>query len=107
MATKFFRGDTFKYDIGVKMGDGSLYVFIPGDIIRIGIKNKLTNSRYVAYKEIEIEEKTTEVTVEFPPKETKKWSLEPKILEVELTDTHGDVRTIYQDKIEMKGDVIK
>jgi hypothetical protein len=107
MAINFTRGDTFKYDIGAKMDDGSLYLFLPGDVLRVGIKNKLTNSRYVAFKEIEVTEKKTAVTVEFPPSETKKWSLEPKILEAELTDTHVDVRTIYQDKIEMKGDVIK
>lgn len=104
---QFFRGDTFKYDVGAKMDDGSLYLFLPGDILRVGIKNKISNSRYVAFKEIEVATKTTAVTVEFPPSETRKWSLEPKILEAELTDTHGDIRTIYQEKIEMKGDVIK
>lgn len=104
---QFFRGDSFKYDIGAKMDDGSLYLFLPGDVLKVGIKNKLSNTRYVAFKEIEVTEKTTAVTVEFTPSETRKWSLEPKILEAELTDTHGDVRTIYQDKIEMKGDVIK
>lgn len=104
---QFFRGDTFKYDIGAKLDNGSLYVFLPGDTLRVGIKNKLTNTKYIAYKEIEITKKTTSVTIEFPPTETRKWRLEPKIIEAELIDTHGDVRTIYQDKIEMKGDVIK
>ena len=80
---------------------------MPNDILRVGIKNKVTNTKYVAYREIVVEEKTTKVTVEIPPEETKKWSLETKILEAELTDTYGDVRTIYQDKIEMKGDVIR
>lgn len=104
---EFFRGDTFRHDIGAKMKDGSLYLFLPGDVLRVGIKNKIANTRCIAYREIEVTEKTLTVTVEIPPNETKKWSLEPKIIEAELTDTHGDVRTIYQDKIEMKGDVIR
>lgn len=106
------RGDTFQFDFFATLeDDGSPealenYAFIPGDRLKIGIKTRVTSPKYLAYKEIEITEKTESVPVEFAAEEMKKMTIGDKILEVELTDTFGDVRTIYQEKIKIVGDVI-
>lgn len=102
-----YRGDSLKFDFTATLeGEIYLYPFKMGDALKIGIKDNLTNSKYVAFKEIKIEEETEIVPVFFSHEETKKWSLGDKILEVELTDTDGIVTTLYQGKIKVIGDVI-
>ena len=107
MALSVYRGDDFYFDIGANYEDDSILEFNTGDIIRVGVKDKLTNSRYVLFKEIPIEQKTDTESVHFTGQETKKCSEGEKILEVELTQTDGSVSTLYQDKLTLKGDVIR
>ena len=101
-----YRGDTFKFDFTANLGDDTPYVFQPGDILKIGIKEKITNSKCAVLKTMQIEEPKIEVNIVFPHEETKHWCEGDKILEVELTDTQGNVYTLTQEKLTVKGDVI-
>jgi hypothetical protein len=101
-----FRGDTFKFDFTSALEDGTLYKFEVGDIIKVGIKNKKTNSKCALFRKIEIEEPTDTLHIEFTHKEMKKCCEGDKLLEVELTRTNGDVITLYHEKITIVGDVI-
>ena len=101
-----YRGDTFKFNFTAKLEDETPYKFQPGDLIKVGIKARLTNPRCAVLKPIIIEEEKDSVQVVFSHDETKKWCEGDKILEVELTDTQGNVYTILQEKITIVGDVI-
>lgn len=103
---EIFKGDTFIFDFGATLEDGTIYEFEKGDILKVGVKDRLSTSIYVLYKKIEIQETTEEIRVYFPAAETEDISEGDKILEVELKDTHGNVSTIYQEKIKVKGVVI-
>ena len=101
-----YRGDTFRFNLAAGLEDGSIYEFQQGDILKIGVKETLSKSRYLLFKQINIEEPVTNIRVEFTPNEMKGCSLGDNILEVELTDTQGNVYTISQEKLTIKGDVI-
>lgn len=101
-----FRGDTFKFDFTASLEDGTLYKFQPGDTLKVGIKERLTNPKCGVLKTIDIEEEAETIKIVFTHEETKKWCEGNKILEVELTDTQGNVYTLSQEKITVKGDVI-
>lgn len=101
-----YRGDTFKFDFTANLEDGTVYEFQPGDILKVGIKEKLSNPKCAVLKIINIEESTETVKIIFPHEETKKWCEGDKLLEIELTDTEGNVTTLLQDKIKIIGDVI-
>jgi len=101
-----FRGDTFEFDFNATSKDGGAYIFEPGDSLKIGIKQKLSNTKYVLFQKIDIEEEMDTVTVIFSHEEMKKCCKGDKILEVELTDKNGVVRTLYQNKITILEDVI-
>lgn len=106
MSIKVFRGDTFKFNFNSALEDGTPYKFQPGDLIKVGIKTRLSNPRCAVLKTITIEEETDLIKVIFPHEETKKWCEGDKILEVELTDTQGNVYTVLQEKMTIVGDVI-
>lgn len=106
MATEMFRGDTLKFDFTANLEDGTLYKFQPGDTLKVGIKERLTNPKCGVLKKINIEEDTDTVKIVFPHEETRKWCEGDKVLEVELTDTQGNVYTLLQEKIKVMGDVI-
>lgn len=103
---QIYRGDTFKFDFTANLEDETPYVFQPGDILKIGIKERITNPKCAVLKTITIEEPKENVHIEFPHEETKHWCEGDKILEVELTDTQGNVYTLTQEKLTVKGDVI-
>jgi hypothetical protein len=105
MSITCFRGDTFKVDITATL-DEEPYWFKKGDILKVGIKEKLSNSKCGLYKKIDIDKDIESVRVCFTDKEMKKVCEGEKILEAELTTAEGEVFTIYQDKIKIKGDVI-
>ena len=102
---EIYRGDTLKFDFTATL-EGAVYQFKIGDLLKVGIKDRLSSSKYVLYKEIKITEATETVPIIFSHEETKKCSLGEKILEVELTDIEGTVTTLYQEKIKVIGDVI-
>ena len=102
----FFRGDTLKFDFTAETEDGSLYTFEVGDIVKVGIKDKLTNTNYVLFKKINIEEETDTLHINFSHEEMKKCCEGDKLLEIELTKTNGDVITLCQEKITIVGDII-
>lgn len=101
-----FRGDTFKFDFTSALEDGTLYKFETGDIVKVGIKSKLTSSKCALFKRIDVEEPTEVLHIEFSHDEMKKCCEGDKLLEVELTRTNGDVITLYQEKLTIVGDVI-
>ena len=103
---KIFRGDTFKFNVKASLEDGTVYIFQPGDTVKVGIKEKLSNSKCGLYRKIDVNEATETLEVVFVHEEMKKCCEGIKVLEVELTDTQGNVYTIYQDKIQIVGDVI-
>jgi hypothetical protein len=101
-----FRGDTFKFDFTANLEDGTAYEFQVGDTLKEGVKDKLSNSRYVLFKTINFEKPTETIPIVFSHEETKRWCEGDKILEIELTDTQGNVYTLVQEKIKIVGDVI-
>ena len=103
---EIYRGDTFEFDFSSTLTDGTTYIFKEGDLLKIGVKEKLNNSRYLLYREVKIEKETDKIAIVFKPEETKKCSKGDKLLEVELTDKEGNVRTLYQDKLTIKEDLI-
>ena len=105
---RIYRGDTFKFDFSATLeGSTNLHIFEAGDILKAGIKTDIRNNEYIIFKEITIQEPTTEVTFEFSHEEMLNAPIKDNaILEVELTNTAGIVSTIYQEKIEIVGDVI-
>lgn len=103
---RIYRGDTFKFDFSAKFEDGSEYTFQIGDIVKAGIKLTVKNADYVIFQEKEIEETTEEITFEFSHDEMMGAPVKQAILEVELTNTEGVVSTLYQQPIEIVGDVI-
>ena len=103
---QIFRGDTFEFDFHSISADGSTYIFKPGDLLKVGVKEKLSNTRYLLYREVQIDKETEEITVMFTPEETKRLSKGDKMLEVELTDKEGKVRTLFQGKLTIKEDLI-
>lgn len=101
-----FRGDSFKFDFNSTLDDGTAYVFQKGDTLKVAIKDRLSSSIYVLFKEINIEEATEEIRIAFTNEEMADITEGDKILEIELTDNQGNVSTLYQEKIKVKGDVI-
>ena len=103
---KIFRGDTLRFDFTSTLEDGTLYEFEIGDIVKVGIKNKKTNSKCALFRRIDIKEPTDTLHIEFTHEEMKKCCEGDKLLEVELTRANGDVITLYQEKITIVGDII-
>lgn len=103
---RIYRGDTFKFDFSAKFEDGSEYTFQVGDIVKAGIKLTVKSTDYVVKKEMDIEEPTTEITFVFSHEDMLNAPIKEAVLEVELTDGDGVVSTIYQQPIEIVGDVI-
>lgn len=103
---ELYRGDNLIFDFDTTLEDGTLYEFQKGDILKVGIKGKITNPKCALQKIIEIFEPTTTLTIEFTHEETKKWCTGTKILEIELTDTNGRVYTLNQEELTVLGDVI-
>lgn len=103
---EIYRGDTFKFDFVANLESGETYTFQPGDIVKVGIKNKITNPKCGMLKIINIEEATDILNIVFSHEETKKWCEGKKLLELELTNTKGEVTTLYQGDITIVGDVI-
>lgn len=106
MALQIMRGDTFEFDFNSTTADGSPYIFKPGDLLKVGVKERISSSRYLLYREVNIEEEVNELTITFEPTETKKCSKGEKLIEVELTDKDGKVRTLFQGKLTIKEDLI-
>lgn len=106
MENYYYRGDTLVFPFSLQNEEKKDINFEVGDILRFGAKENIHVDEYALYKEIEIQEETGEVQFEFETEETQK--LEPRnyIIELELT-RGGDVNTVYQDKILVKGDVIR
>lgn len=100
------RGDSFSFDFGAEYENGETYIFQVGDIVKIGVKSRETQSMYELFKKIEVNRVTDTLTAVFDHKETKKLGIGNKTLEIELTEKDGAVRTIYQGKITVEGDVI-
>jgi hypothetical protein len=101
-----YRGDTFEFDFNAKSINGEAYIFKTGDSLKIGVKEKASNMKYVLFKKIDIKEDTETITISFSHEEMKKCNVGDKILEVELTDKEGNVRTLYQDTLTIMEDVI-
>ena len=104
---EIYRGDTFKFDFSATLEDGTAHTFEAGDILKAGIKTNIGNDEYVIFQEITINDSVTEVMFEFSHQEMLNAPIsENAILEIELTDTAGRVSTLYQEEIEIVGDVI-
>lgn len=103
---QIYRGDTFKFEFSATLEDGTEHTFKEGDILKVGIKPRITNSEYQIYQKRQITEPTKTVLFEFSHEETMKMTIGEKIMEIELTDTSGVVSTLYQEQIIVVGDVI-
>lgn len=104
---EIFRGDTFKFDFDATFQDGTKYTFKAGDTLKAGIKYDIKKSDYELYQKKTIEKDTETITFEFSHEEMMKVRVSNNsILEIELTDTSGRVSTLYQETIQIAGDVI-
>lgn len=103
---RIYRGDTFKFDFSARFEDGSEYTFQIGDVVKAGIKLTVKNTEYVVLIEKTIEESTKQITFVFSHEDMLNAPIKQAILEVELTDGDGVVSTLYQQPIEIVGDVI-
>lgn len=105
---QIYRGDTFKFDFSATLeGSTELHTFEEGDVLKAAIKGNVKSNNYILFQEKEIDVPTNEVTFEFSHQDMMTVPLkEEAILEVELTDTAGRVSTLYQEEIEIVGDVI-
>lgn len=106
MENYYYRGDTLVFPFGLQNEDGEDVNFEVGDILRFGAKESIYSDEYALYKEIIVSEETSEVQFEFGTEETQKLKPRNYTIELELT-RGGDVNTVYQDKILVKGDVIR
>lgn len=96
------RGDTFSDTIVSKN-----YTFLPGDIIRIGVKREKSQKQYLLFQEITIERPTTEVPFIFKSEETSKLSAGDCWFEVEVTYNGDKVETPKQEKYKIVEDVVR
>lgn len=103
---EYFRGDTFIFPFTFENENGESINFEVGDILRCGIKSNIYSNNYILIHLIEMGEERGEVTFEFSANETKDVKLGKCLLELELT-RGGKVSTIYQEEIEIKGDVVR
>jgi len=101
-----YRGDTFEFDFNASSINGEAYIFKAGDSLKVGVKEKASNIKYVLFKKIDIKEETDTIPIVFSHEEMKKCYVGDKILEIELTDKDGNVRTLYQDKLTILEDII-
>ena len=106
MEKYYFRGDTIVFPFSLQNENGEEIKFEVGDILRFGAKESIYSDEYALYKEILVSEETSEVQFEFEAEETQKLVPRNYIIELELTRS-GDVNTVYQNKILVKGDVIR
>ena len=103
-----YRGDTFDFDVTAEYEKSKApYIFEKDEILKMGLKvGDYEGAKYLLYKETKVNDTTDTVYFEFTPEETKKLSTGIRILEVQLTTSAGKVRTIYQENVEIKGDII-
>lgn len=100
-----YRGDTFIFPFLLKDESGNAQEFQVGDIVRFGMKENIYTSEYALYREIQITEATQELQLTFTPDETRKLEKRDYIVELEL-ERNGQVDTIYQEELKVKGVVI-
>ena len=88
---------------------GEKYVFQPGEIIQIGVKETLDDTNYQIIKEIHITSAGTDINIYISPEESDAITIteQKAILEVRHIYNEGRSRaTTYQEKIRLEGVVI-
>lgn len=100
-----YRGDTFIFPFSLKDESGNAQEFQIGDIVRFGMKENIYIKEYALYREIQLIEATQELQFTFTPEETQKLEKSKYIVELELT-RNGQVDTIFQEELNVKGVVI-
>lgn len=100
-----YRGDTFIFPFTLRDESGNAQSFQVGDIVRFGMKENIYTSEYALYREIQLTEATQELQFTFTPEETQKLEQRKYIVELEL-ERNGQVDTIYQEELNVKGVVI-
>ena len=106
MEKYYYRGDTLVFPFSLQNEEKKDINFEVGDILRFGAKESIYSDEYALYKEIVVQEETSEVQFEFETEETQK--LKPRNYIIELELTRGNyVSTVYQESILIKGEVIR
>ena len=100
-----YRGNTFTFPFLLKDESGNAQEFQVDDIVRFGMKENIYTSEYALYIELKITEATQELQFTFTPEETQKIEQRKYIVELEL-ERNGQVDTIYQEEMNVKGVVI-
>lgn len=103
---EYYRGDTFIFPFSFKNENNSSIKYENEDVLKCGIKGSVYDSEYILFKELIVDKETDEVIFEFSSEETKNVEIGPCLLELKLT-RDNKVNTIYQEKITIKGDVIR
>lgn len=99
-----YRGDTFIFDLFITKEEVS-QKFLTGDIVRVGVKKDLYQTEYDLYREIQVDEDTDSIEINFSKDETEKLRIGEYQIEIELTRA-GIVETIYRNSLKVLGDVI-
>ena len=99
-----YRGDTFIFDLFITKEEVS-QKFLTGDIVRVGVKKDLYQTEYDLYREIQVDEDTDSIEINFSKDETEKLRIGEYQIEIELTRA-GIVETIYRNSLKILGDVI-
>lgn len=100
-----YRGNTFTFPFLLKDESGNAQGFQIGDIVRFGMKENIYTNKYALYRKLKITEATQELQFTFTPEETQKIEQRKYIVELEL-ERNGQVDTIYQEEMNVKGVVI-
>lgn len=95
-----YRGDTWSQT--VLFDDFTLTV---GDKVKIGVKRTIGIPDYTLFQEIGITETASEITFTFSADEMAKITPGRYWFEIEITK-NAEVSTVYQEQIELMGDVI-
>lgn len=106
MENEYYRGDTFVFPFSLQNSDGEKVNFEAGDVLKCGVKTSIYSDEYSLFQEITVENKTPEIQIKFLPDETRKLKTRKYMLELELT-RNGDVETIFQQEVKVKGDVVR
>lgn len=102
-----YKGDSVNTYFYIQEGSGK-YNFKVGDVVILGIKKKLEDDEYVLHKKFIINAEGTDLAIKLTSEETKNIPIEEHaILEIKLIcEDTKIIKTVYQDRIYLKGVVI-
>ena len=102
---EYYRGDDIEFPFVLKDDNEQDIPFKKGDNITFGAKNNVYKNEYALYKEFVLDKDCSELRIEFTPEETRKLDITKYLIELELI-RNGKTKTVFQQEIEIIGDVV-